>query len=113
MKGGQEHRVPLTTPALAVLAEMAKVRAGDFVFPGGRRGQPLSGMGMLMLLRRMDRGDLTVHGFRSSFRDWASETQHFPREVVEMALAHAIESKVEAARDVGLCSRCAGAETGA
>jgi integrase len=68
-----------------------------FVFPGGRRGKPLSNMAMLVLLRRMERTDLTVHGFRSSFRDWASETTHFPSEVVEMALAHAIESKVEAA----------------
>ncbi|MCJ2126677.1 tyrosine-type recombinase/integrase [Methylobacterium sp. J-077] len=96
MKGGAEHRVPLSEPALAILAEMQGIDA-EFVFPGGRRGKPLSNMAMLVLLRRMERTDLTVHGFRSSFRDWASETTHFPSEVVEMALAHAIESKVEAA----------------
>ena len=97
MKGGVEHRVPLSEPALAILRRMAEVREGDFVFPGGRRGRPLSNMAMLTLLRRMGRGDLTVHGFRSSFRDWASETTDFPSEVVEAALAHAIESRVERA----------------
>ena len=97
MKAGAEHRVPLSGPALAILRHMKEARHGEFVFPGGRRGQPLSNMGMLMMLRRMGRADLTVHGFRSTFRDWASETTHFPSEVVEMALAHAIESKVEAA----------------
>ncbi|MFF9553162.1 tyrosine-type recombinase/integrase [Methylobacterium fujisawaense] len=96
MKGGVEHRVPLSAPVLALLAGMRGLD-GEFVFPGGRRGKPLSNMAMLVLLRRMERTDLTVHGFRSSFRDWASETTHFPSEVVEMALAHAIESKVEAA----------------
>nr|WP_313901432.1 integrase arm-type DNA-binding domain-containing protein [Methylobacterium sp. J-070] len=97
MKGGFEHRVPLPAPALAILAEMSAIRGSDYVFPGGRRGKPPSNMAMLELLKRMDRGDLTVHGFRSSFKDWASETTHFPREVTEAALAHAIESKVEAA----------------
>ena len=97
MKGGSEHRVPLSTAALAIVRTLAEARTGGFVFPGGRHGKPLSNMSMLMMLRRMERGDLTVHGFRSTFRDWASETTHFPSEVVEMALAHAIESKVEAA----------------
>ncbi|MCJ2077900.1 tyrosine-type recombinase/integrase [Methylobacterium sp. E-016] len=96
MKGGTEHRVPLSAAALAVLAQM---RGFDetFVFPSGRRSKPLSNTVMLMLLRRMGRTDLTVHGFRSSFRDWTSETTHFPSEVVEMALAHTVESKVERA----------------
>jgi integrase len=94
MKAGVEHRVPLTAPAVAILERMAEVRADDFVFPGGKRGRPLSNMAMLVLLRRMDRGDLTVHGFRSSFRDWAAETTHYAAEVVEAALAHTIESKV-------------------
>lgn len=97
MKGGVEHRVPLSEPALAILRGMAETRRADFVFPGGKRGRPLSNMAMLELLKRMGRGDLTVHGFRSTFRDWASETTHFPSEVVEMALAHTIENKVEAA----------------
>jgi hypothetical protein len=67
------------------------------VFPGPRRALPMSNMVMLMLLRRMNRGDVTAHGFRSSFSDWAAERTAYPREVVEMALAHAVESKVEAA----------------
>ena len=97
MKGGSEHRVPLSAPALTIVRNLSKIRTSSFVFPGGRLGKPLSNMSMLMMLRRMNRGALTVHGFRSTFRDWASETTHFPSEVVEMALAHAIESKVEAA----------------
>ena len=76
---------------------MAAVRVNEYVFPGGKRGKPLSNMAMLGLLRRMSRDDLTVHSFRSSFKDWDSETTHFPRKVTEPALAHAIESKVEAA----------------
>lgn len=96
MKAGVEHRVPLSTAALAILVE---VRGLDdtFVFPRGRHGKPMSNMAMLALLRRMKLNDLTVHGFRSSFRDWASETTHFASEVVEMALAHTVESKVERA----------------
>ena len=70
---------------------------GDFVFPGGKADRPLSNMAMLMLLRRMGRGDLTAHGFRSTFRDWAAERTNFPAEVAEMALAHTVSDKVEAA----------------
>jgi integrase len=105
MKAGREHRVPLSDPALAVLDKvlpLALTRDGRPdpaapVFPGPRRALPMSNMTMLMLLRRMEREDLTAHGFRSTFSDWAAERTNFPREVVEMALAHAIESKVEAA----------------
>lgn len=101
MKAGREHRVPLSEPALAVLGAMAKLRTTDaadaLVFPGGRAGKPLSIMAMAMTLRRMQRGDLTVHGFRSSFRDWTAETTAYPAEVAEMALAHAVGDKVEAA----------------
>jgi integrase len=101
MKIGKEHRVPLSDVALAVLREMAKLGTGtdadSFVFPGGKTGKPLSNMAMLALLHRMHRGDLTVHGFRSSFRDWCSESTNYPREVAEQALAHAIPDKVEAA----------------
>ena len=95
MKADKEHRVPLSDRAL----EIASTAADDecFIFPGGRRGRPLSNMAMLALLKRMGRGDLTVHGFRSTFRDWAAERANFPNEVVEMALAHAIDSKTEAA----------------
>ena len=96
MKGGREHRVPLSEPAVAILERILSLGDG-YVFPGARRGKPMSQMGMLMLLRRMGREDITAHGFRSSFRDWASETTDFPSEVVEMALAHTVESKVERA----------------
>jgi integrase len=97
MKGGREHRVPLSAAALAIVEKMAAIRSGDFVFPGGKEGRPLSDMALLMLLRRMHRDDLTIHGFRSSFRDWAAERTGFPAEVAEMALAHAVGDKVEAA----------------
>jgi len=101
MKAGREHRVPLSEPALAVLDAMAKLRTidglGAVVFPGGRDGMALSIMAMTMVLRRMKRGDLTVHGFRSTFRDWTAETTAFPREVAEAALAHTLGDKVEAA----------------
>jgi integrase len=97
MKGAKEHRVPLSRPALAIVKKMEQSRDGDFVFPGDNPGRPLSNMSMLMLLRRMGRGDLTAHGFRSTFRDWAGDCTDFPREVAEMALAHTLGDKVEAA----------------
>jgi integrase len=105
MKAGREHRVPLSDAALAVLERMqlwAPLVDGRPdpvapVFPGLRRAVPLSSSAMWVMLRRMGRDDLTTHGFRSSFRDWAAERTAYARDVVEMALAHAIESKVEAA----------------
>jgi integrase len=97
MKSGKEHRVPLSGAANSVLKEMRKIRHSDYVFPGARQGRPLSEMSLLMLLRRMGFGDITAHGFRSSFRDWAAERTTFAREVAEMALAHAIPDAVEAA----------------
>ena len=97
MKAGREHRVPLSAPALALLNRRSQGRRDDFVFPGGKTGKPLSNMALLALLGRMNRDDLTAHGFRSTFRDWAAECTGFPREVVEMALAHAVSDKVEAA----------------
>jgi integrase len=72
-------------------------RSGELVFEGARAGRPISNMAMMMTLRRMGRGNLTVHGFRSAFRDWAAEQTSHPNHVVEMALAHAIGDKVEAA----------------
>lgn len=98
MKAGVEHQVPLSTSALALLRDVKpkRVKPADLVFRGST-GAKLSGMAMAMLLRRMGREGITVHGFRSTFRDWAGETTAFPREVVEMALAHAIESKAERA----------------
>jgi integrase len=80
----------------------------SFVWPGDRPRRPLSSMTFLMLLRRMDRRDLTGHGFRSTFRDWVSETTEFSGEVAEMALAHAVANKVEAAYRRGICWRSGG-----
>jgi integrase len=97
MKANKEHRVPLSSDAVAVLRSMSAIRTGDLVFPGLRGGSPLSNMSLLAVLERMGFGDLTAHGFRSTFRDWAAECTNFPRDVVEMALAHAIGDKVEAA----------------
>jgi integrase len=96
-KGGREHRVPLSAPAAALLERMQALRSGEFVFPGARSGHGLSNMAMIVVLRRMGRADLTVHGFRSTFRDWAAECTSFEREVVEMALAHVTGNRVETA----------------
>jgi integrase len=95
MKAGREHRVPLSEAALAVLQGQSG-REGP-VFRGGKANTPLSNMALLMTLRRMKRTDLTAHGFRSTFRDWVAECTDFPHEVAEMALAHAVGDKVEAA----------------
>ncbi|WP_236939957.1 tyrosine-type recombinase/integrase [Falsihalocynthiibacter arcticus] len=96
MKGGKVHRVPLTDEMLAIL-EPLKAMASVYVFEGQKRHKPLSNMSMLMLLRRMGRDGFTVHGFRSSFRDWASESVNAPRELAEAALAHQVGSDVERA----------------
>ena len=96
MKAGREHRVPLAPAAVEIIERAAARRENDYVFPGAR-GAGLSNMSFLMLLRRMGRGDLTAHGFRSSFRDWTAERTSFPREVAEQALAHTLSDKVEAA----------------
>jgi integrase len=72
MKAGKEHRVPLSPPAVALVEEMAKEHGDTYLFPGGKRGRPLSNMAMLKLLERMGRAELTAHGFRSTFRDWAA-----------------------------------------
>jgi integrase len=104
MKASKEHRVPLSEDALAVLREAATHRQGDevdaFVFPGGKRGASLSNMAMLALLGRMKRYDLTTHGFRSTFRDWAAETGR-PADIAEAALAHVVGDKTVAAYQRG------------
>jgi integrase len=100
MKAGREHRVPLSDAVLSVMKAVAPMRDdhfGGWIFPGGRIGRPLSNMSMIMLLRRMRCDGLTVHGFRSTFRDWCAETTNHPREVAEQALAHVLGDKVEAA----------------
>jgi integrase len=95
MKAEKEHRVPLSSGAIALLRKLPSL--GDVVFPGAREGKPLSDVSLTAVLRRMGRGDITVHAFRSTFRDWCSESTNFPREVCEHALAHSLPDKVEAA----------------
>ena len=97
MKAAKEHRVPLSQAALDLLNGLIRIRGNSHVFPGAREGKHLSNMSMLMGLRRMGRTDLTMHGFRSTFRDWAAESTQYPREVCELALAHVRQDKVEAA----------------
>jgi integrase len=97
MKAGREHRVPLSPRAVAILRQLEKLKEGDFVFAGHARNKPLSNMAMEMVLRRMKIADATVHGFRSSFRDWAGNVSNFPREITETALAHIIGDKAEQA----------------
>ncbi len=97
MKAGREHRVPLSTASIELLKPLLKPGSSEFVFPAMRGGKHLSNMAMLQLLKRMERADLTVHGFRSTFKDWARETTDYPREVSEAALAHIIGDQTEAA----------------
>ncbi len=93
MKTGREHRVPLSPGALAVLRQMQRVRQSGFVFSGMTAGRPLSNMALLQVLKRMNRSELTAHGFRSSFRDWAAEKTDVSGDVAEMALAHIVKGK--------------------
>lgn len=97
MKAGKIHRVPLSDAAIAIIKDMQDTCISDFIFPGTKEAKALSDMSLTAVLRRMERGDLTVHGFRSTFKDWASETTAYPRETTEMALAHAIGNKTEEA----------------
>ena len=97
MKAGREHRVPLSPRAVAILRQLEKLKTGDFVFGGQARHKPLSNMAMEMVLRRMKIEGASVHGFRSSFRDWAGNVSSFPREITETALAHVIGDKAEQA----------------
>ena len=99
MKMRREHRVPLCDRAVAILEEMLQYRSNEqrYLFPGGRVGKGMSDGALLALLKRMQRTDITPHGFRSTFRDWASECTTYSHEVQEMALAHLIKNKAEAA----------------
>jgi integrase len=97
MKGGREHRVPLSERGVAILRQAAKSKTGTFVFAGQRMDGPLSERAMQMALRRMKLDTVTVHGFRSSFRDWAGNETHFPRDLIESSLAHVIADKTELA----------------
>ncbi len=96
MKSRRERRVPLSSAAIAILKRMEEEK-GEYVFPGRSHDAPLSNMALLMTLGRMNRADVTAHGFRSTFRDWVVECTNFPNEVIEMSLAHVIEGKTEAA----------------
>ena len=103
MKTKREHRVPLSPLALVILKSLPKIESNPHLFPGARYGKPLSNMAMLQVMRGFgygaggDRGIYVPHGFRSTFRDWCGEVSTVPRDVAEMALAHTIENKVEAA----------------
>lgn len=98
MKAHKEHRVPLSPVAVKMLKKLQEVTGCEsYVFPGAKEGKPLSNMAGLKLLQRMGHGDITVHGFRSTFRDWAAERTNYPREVAEAALAHTVADRVEAA----------------
>ena len=97
MKAGKEHRIPLSQAACDVLRSLIKIKDNPYVFPSTQKGKHLSNMAMLMGLRYLERGDLTIHGFRSTFRDWSAEATSYPREVCEQALAHNRQDKAEAA----------------
>jgi len=111
MKAGAEHHVPLSKAAITLLTAMRRFRSKPYAFPGQRQGEPLSNMAMLALLARMKHDAITVHGFRSTFRDCAGELTDFPRELAEQALAHTIVNKVEAACRRGGSSRLGGSTT--
>lgn len=96
MKAEKEHRVPLSAAVLSLLKALPTITGTDLVFPGAKEGKPLSDMTLTAALRRMNRGDLTAHGFRSTFRDWAGEISGYAREVIEHALAHQLKDKAEA-----------------
>ncbi len=101
MKAEIAHRVPLSPPALAILQSFGPGTPDALVFPGARAGKPMSDMTLAAVLKRMGRDDITVHGFRSSFRDWCAEAISCPRELAEACLAHRLTSKVEAAYQRG------------
>ena len=97
MKAKKEHRVPLSDAAIAVLKRMHNVRHDDLVFPGTRAGKQIGPMTMWLLVKRLADVDVNIHGFRSTFRDWAAEQTAFPAELAELALAHSVGSDVEQA----------------
>lgn len=98
MKSERDHRVPLSKPAIAILENQHAATGGNgYIFPGIKHGRPINHMAMLETLERMGRSDITVHGFRSTFKDWAAERTAFPNEVSEAALAHVVGGAVERA----------------
>lgn len=97
MKGGKTHRVPLSERAVEILKALPREEGNPNVFIGAKKGAGLSPMSMIKFLGKMGRNDITVHGFRSTFMDWAHETTGYPKVVIDMALAHVVGDKVEAA----------------
>src|SRR5262249_2255833 len=97
MKSGAEHRVPLNEPAMAIVDQMQAIRQNDYLFPGRKPSSPITSDSLWQLLRRMGHDNITIHGFRSSFRDWVAERTNYPAEIAEMALAHKVGSAVEQA----------------
>jgi len=97
IKAAKEHKIPVSAPVLSILTALRNARCSDYVFPGRKLNRPMCHLALAQALRRMGRADITPHGFRSTFRDWIAERTAFPQEVAEMALAHAIANKVEAA----------------
>ena len=103
MKSRRPHRVPLTEPVLQILGALPRIEGNPYIFAGMRRGQPLSNMSLLQVMRSQGygvgghRGDYVPHGFRSTFRDWCGECTHYPTNVAEAALAHVLGNKTEAA----------------
>ena len=101
MKAEKEHRIPLSKSAEKLLKDLQANKTSEFIFPGMKYGKPLSNMCMTTLLSRMDRRDITVHGFRSTFRDWIAEKTNYPQRVAETALAHKLKDGAEAAYQRG------------
>ncbi len=97
MKMERDHRVALSDSAVALLKNVPRLDGCEFIFPGSKATSPMSDMTLTSVLRRMGRDGITVHGFRSTFRDWAAEASNYPSEMAEMALAHSVGNKVEAA----------------
>ena len=102
--------MPLSKQAVALLNALPRI--GDYIFPGAVEGKPLSDMALMQLLRGMDANGYTVHGFRSTFRDWAGDVTNFDREVIEHALAHELPDKVEAAYRRGTALQAVAADAG-
>lgn len=101
MKTKKEHRIPLTLKTVEILKNLNDVTTSKYLFPGMRKGKPLSNMSMTLVLRRLDYGHITVHGFRSTFRDWVAEQTNYPQRVAETALAHKLKDGAEAAYQRG------------
>ena len=101
MKAAREHRIPLSDAAITLLKMQLEKKQSEFVFPGWRSNKALTGTACLKLMDDMKQPGLTVHGFRSTFRDWCAEQTNFPREIAEAALAHVVSNKAEAAYQRG------------